>query len=171
MNTVSYYFEFPYDIDFHIIKFLDKYSFHNFLEYKKKENYIRYFQLITSINKIINKNYDCLGLIEEIYLNIGRINSITMYSDYKYKIFKLYVHLNAGYEICEINKQIINFYSNSNFDSEKQKKKFENITKSLNNKLLIFGYNSKLRYEPTIKTKKFSINLTTYLDIKSNLLK
>lgn len=167
MNQVS--FQLPYDIEFHILKYLDEYSIHNFLEYKKKEKYSTYLQLVTSINNIINKNFECLSLIEEIYLNIQKINNISLYSDYKYKIYRIYVHISLNYEISEINKQLIKFYSECNFDSEKQKRKFQNLTKCLNNKLLLYEY--KIRYEPSIKTTNFKIKLSTYLDIKSNLLK
>ena len=165
MNQVS--FQLPYDIEFYILKYLDEYSIHNFLEYKKKEKYSRYLQLVTSINNIINKNFECLRLIKEIYLNIQKINNISLYSEYKYKIYKIYVHINLNYETSEINKKLIKFYSECNFNSEKQKRKFQNLTRSLNNKL--FEY--KIRYEPSIKTTNFKIKLSTYLDIKSNLLK
>ena len=158
----------PFDIDFLILKYLDEYSIHNFLEYKKKEKYSRYIQLVTSINNIINKNFECLKLIEEIYLNIQKINKISLYSEYKYKIYKTY-GLYFNYEMNYINEQLIKFYSECNFDSEKQKKKFQNLTKYVNKKLLMFEY--KIRYEPSIKITNFKIKLSTYLDIKSNLLK
>ena len=160
----------PFDIDFLILKYLDEYSIHNFLEYKKKEKYSRYIQLVTSINNIINKNFECLKIIEEIYLNIQKINKRSLYSEYKYKIYNTYCLINLNYEInYYINEQLIKFYSECNFDSEKQKKKFQNLTKYVNKKLLIFEY--KIRYEPSIKTTNLKIKLSTYLDIKSNLLK
>ena len=152
------------DIIFLIIEYLDN-DCKNFLKFLKSTSNNQYNEIILSFNKKINKKYQILNIIDEIYINIDSINTINKYMEIKGELF----NINIKSRTIDTNifiQQIINLYSNSL--NGKNKQKFNNLCIILNYPLMN-DFIKTLKINPKISIKNVNINLDNYLFIKKEL--
>ena len=99
----------------------------SFLEYLKDNNSIAYKDIINSFNNKINKEYKILKTIDNIYQNIGTINSKLEYMKYKKNLFNFNTFSSINLNI--ISYKLFELYYN--ILDDKYKKKFNNLCASL----------------------------------------
>ena len=150
----------PLEIINLIMSFI-RYDCKDFLKYLKTNHYVKYLEIITSIDKKIKCKYEIFNAIDYAYHNIETINNKTEYMEIK-KVFYNY----HSFEINVIIYKLLKLYIENL--QENKKKKFANLCAN-NYKSGIYDL-SRIRYEPKIELKKINIYLDNYINIKKDLI-
>ena len=154
----------PVDILFIIMNYID--NIQSFLEYLKDNNSIAYKDIIDSLNNKINKEYKILKTIDNIYQNIGTINSKLEYMKSKKNLFNFNTFVSINLNI--ISYKLFELYYN--ILDDKYKNKFNNLCVNLRYPYILDCVNDIHKYDPHINLKNCNINLDLYLMIKKEIL-
>ena len=87
----------PVDVLFIIMKYID--NIQSFLEYLKDNNSTAYKDIIVSLNNKINKEYQILKTIDNIYQNIETMNKNIEYMEYKNQLFNFSCNISINLSI------------------------------------------------------------------------
>ena len=154
----------PVDILFIIMKYID--NIQSFLEYLKDNNSTAYKDIINSFNNKINKEYQILKTIDNIYQNIETMNKNIEYMEYKNQLFNFSCNISINLSI--ISYKLFELYHNKLHN--RCKKRFNNLCVNLRYPYIKECVNNINKYNPNVNIKNYNINLDLYLIIKEEIL-